>query len=149
MIKPNLGEFEELVGKKLSTLAQIIFEAKKFLKFCPMICISSVKKGVLLVTQNANYLAEGPHVIAKSSVGAGDSLVGGMTAGMLSEGFHYEMFFDNRGRTAPNNIKNSSWHTILSLGMGAALATISEHGTTLGNRNSILRYAKKIRISEV
>jgi len=149
MIKPNLSEFEEFIEKKPRDLGQIICEARKLLNFCPIICISSVNKGVLLVTENANYLAQGPQITAKSSVGAGDSLVGGMTAGMLNEGFSYEMFFDSQGRTTPQKIKHDSWHAILRLGMGAALATICQRGTELGSKTSISKYAKKIRIKEV
>ncbi len=149
MIKPNLFEFEQLEAKKLSRIPEIIMEAKKLLKFCPIICISSVNNGVLLVTNDESYFAKGPHVIAKSSVGAGDSMVGAMAAGFLQNHFSYEMFFDNQRKAFPKATKPDAWKSILSLGMGAALATISLPGTSLGKKQEILKYAKQIKVKKI
>lgn len=152
MIKPNLFEFEQLVGKNLKTIAQIVSEAQKFLKHCPLICISSVQKGVLLVTKTSSYFSEGPPVQAKSSVGAGDSLVGGMAAGMLNEGLSYETFFGrdvHDAKRAVGAVPLESWQAILNLGVGSAMATVTHPGTELGSREEILKYAKKVRVTKI
>lgn len=149
MIKPNLFEFEELVEKKLNNISEIISEAKMFLNFCPVICISSVDNGVLLVTRDGTYFGKGPRIAVKSSVGAGDSLVGAIAAGLLHEHLSYEMFFDKNQKLSSSLIKSDVWKSILSLGVGAALATISLPGTSLGKRDEILNFSKKVHFKKI
>lgn len=144
MIKPNLFEFEELVGKKLKSIPQIVEAAQKLLKNCPIICISSVKKGSLLITKNVVLYATGPRVKVKSTVGAGDSMVGAIAAGLLKNNFSYDDFYNLKAAQVLDRQKH--WEEILKLGMGAALATITLPGTALGQKKDILKYAKKIKV---
>jgi len=147
MIKPNLHEFEELVGKKLQAIPQIIAEAQKLLKNCPIICISSVNKGSLLVTNEAVLFATGPKVRVKSTVGAGDSMVGAIAAGLLKNKFTYDEFYNLKAQKPSNREKQ--WEEILKQGMGAALATISLPGTALGKKKEILKFSKKIKVRSI
>ncbi len=144
MIKPNLLEFEQLVGKTRMNLPQIRREAEALLRFCPAIFISSVNDGVLLVTKKASFFASGPRVQAKSSVGAGDSMVGAIVAGMVDAGFSYSTFFGDDGDESLE--ANKSWPAILSLGLGAAIATIKRSGSELGTAADILHYARKVKV---
>ncbi|MEZ4816207.1 MAG: hypothetical protein R3A80_13560 [Bdellovibrionota bacterium] len=54
------------------------------------------------------------------------------------------MFFGNQKK----EIKDKTWESILSLGMGAALATISLAGTNLGKKAAILKYSKQIQLKD-
>lgn len=144
MIKPNLSEFEELVGKKLTKIPQIVSAARSFLKNCPIICISSVERGSLLVTRGATFYAKSPKVKVISTVGAGDSMVGAMAAEMIQQKLSYDLLFNDIG-----NISPSVWKSIISLGMGAALATITLPGTCIGKRREILMYSKKIQVKQL
>ncbi len=147
MIKPNLFEFQELVGKQLSSIPQIIKAAQKLLKKSPIICISSVNKGSLLITSDKVLFASGPRVPVKSTVGAGDSMVGAIAAGLVSHNFEYDYFYNSKAKKTNDRVKD--WEEILKTGMGAALATITLPGTALGQKREILKYSKKIKIKAI
>jgi 1-phosphofructokinase family hexose kinase len=149
MIKPNLHEFEAFVGKKLRDIPAIVLEAEKLLRYSPLVCISSVERGVLLVTRSGVYFASGPKVTAKSSVGAGDSLVGGVVAGILASSLSYDHFFPGRTHSNRRNSLEANLPGILKLGLGAALATITQTGTHLGSRRDIVKYSKQVKVRQL
>lgn len=144
MIKPNLAEFEELTGRKLRQIPEIVSAVQPFLKQCPVICISSVQDGTLLFVRGAIFFATGPKVSIKSTVGAGDSMVGAMAAEMINQKLSYDLLFDESA-----NIPPKVWKAVLALGMGAALATIALPGTCIGKKQEIQLYANKIRVRQL
>jgi len=83
LIKPNLGEFQKLIGKELKDEDQIKKEALKLVKdkLCRAIIISIGAGGALLVSDNKSEFMRPPTVPIKSKVGAGDSMVAVMTPG--------------------------------------------------------------------
>lgn len=96
LIKPNLGEFQELVGRELQDEAEIKEEALKFIKdqSCQAIVISIGAGGALLVHQNKAEFKRPPTVPIRSKVGAGDSMVAGLVLSLargdsLENSFHY------------------------------------------------------------
>ena len=86
LIKPNLTEFQALTGTKASSLKAVLKLAKKFTHQIPLICVSSVEGGALLVTPHASWFGRIPRIKVKSTVGAGDSMVGAMSAYLWKEG---------------------------------------------------------------
>jgi 6-phosphofructokinase 2 len=80
LIKPNLDEFCFLAGKKelqpieIKNLAQEMIASRK----CEIIVISLGAKGALLFTNEQSISFTPPIVNVKSTVGAGDSMVGGI-----------------------------------------------------------------------
>lgn len=76
IIKPNIHELEEIAGKKLDVLDDVIIECKKLLDMgAKRVLLSMGEKGAILVTSTESYLAKAPTVTVKSTVGAGDSMV--------------------------------------------------------------------------
>ena len=80
LIKPNVREFRELVGKDISEEAQIKAEAQKMIKSvqCEVLVISLGVAGALMVSEeNVDHILP-PTVPIVSKVGAGDSMVAGI-----------------------------------------------------------------------
>jgi 6-phosphofructokinase 2 len=87
LLKPSLRELCILVGKKELQQAEIKDIAREIIARgkCDVIVVSMGEKGAMLVTKNASEIISPPTVIRKSTVGAGDSMVGGIVF-FLSEG---------------------------------------------------------------
>ena len=80
LIKPNLEELAFLSGKKELQSNEIKNIAKEMIASgkCENIVVSMGGKGALLFTANAAFSFTPPKVTVKSTVGAGDSMVGGI-----------------------------------------------------------------------
>lgn len=80
LIKPNVREFRELIGKKDTEEAQIKSEAQKLVKNgrCEVLVISLGAAGALVVTEAFTEHILPPTVPIVSKVGAGDSMVAGI-----------------------------------------------------------------------
>ncbi len=138
LIKPNLIEFQELVGKKTESVASIVREAKVFAQGVDLICISSVKGGALLLSQDAGWFGTPPKIKIRSTVGAGDSMVAGILAELLNQQLSAKPFnYDQIGAK------------LLRSGLAYAAATLSTEGTGLGHVHMIKRFYPKIRIHPV
>lgn len=129
LIKPNLIEFQELIGKKVKTISAVKKQAHSLLNQVPYICISSVEGGALLVTKEGAWFGRIPKVKIRSTVGAGDSMVGAMVAQIA------------QGKTLPENM--------LRWGLAAAAATLSKMGTTLGSAKDIHRLYQQTVVTKV
>lgn len=84
LIKPNVREFRELVGSEVAEESQINTEARKMIKQgrCEVLVISLGAAGVLLVSKDIVEHIQPPTVPVISKVGAGDSMVAGITLGL-------------------------------------------------------------------
>jgi 6-phosphofructokinase 2 len=84
LIKPSLGELEELIGRKLpepddqERAVRALIESGA----AEMIALTLGRDGALLATRNGLRRLEGVKVKAKSAVGAGDSFLAAMTFGL-------------------------------------------------------------------
>lgn len=80
LIKPNMGEFKDLIGKELKEDTEIKEEAKQLIKdrCCQVVVISLGAGGALFVTEKTSKFMRPPTVPIKSKVGAGDSMVAGI-----------------------------------------------------------------------
>ncbi len=85
LIKPNIHEFGRLVEKNVRDVDEIIKSIDPYLAFAPYIVVSMGAKGAVAVSRDERYQAVPPKVNVKSSIGAGDALLGGLVYG-LSEG---------------------------------------------------------------
>lgn len=129
-IKPNLAEFQLLVGKKVDSINGVVRAARSLLDYVPVICVSSVKGGALLMDKNEIWFGKIPSVRIRSTVGAGDSMVGAMAS----------MWDIN---------PSASVEELLRLGLSASCATLTEPGLTLGSRKSILKYQSQIKLKKL
>jgi 1-phosphofructokinase len=83
LIKPNLAELAELVGRRLATVDDVVAAADEVRALGPRTVIVSLgDHGAVLVDGGQPQLAVPPKVAARSDVGAGDTLL----AGFLSAG---------------------------------------------------------------
>lgn len=88
VIKPNLMELQELLGRSLSSEAEIIAAARDLIQQgLQTVVISMGADGALFVTAQSAVHAQPPAVEIKSTVGAGDAMVSGTVVGML-RGYH-------------------------------------------------------------
>ena len=116
-IKPNLTEFQLLTHSSVKSIKAVKKAAEKLLIKVPRICISSVEGGALLVTKENTYFGRIPKVKIRSTVGAGDSMVGAICAQLYK--------------------KNVSNEDLLRWGLAASASTLSQVGTKLGNAKDI------------
>ena len=83
MIKPNIDELSELVGKPLDGIKQILESARSLLnEQTQCVVVSMGAEGAMFVRKDEALIARPPLVDVKSTVGAGDAMVAGMVAGM-------------------------------------------------------------------
>ena len=85
LIKPNIHEFGRLVEKNVRDIDEVIENVDPYLAFVQYIVVSMGARGAVAFSEDEKYHAVPPKVNVKSSIGAGDALVGGLVYG-LSEG---------------------------------------------------------------
>ncbi len=83
LIKPNHYELEELAGRPIDGL-EAVAEAARALQRQGVgrVCVSLGAQGVVFTDADNSYHATSPHVTVRSTVGAGDSLLAGLVAGL-------------------------------------------------------------------
>jgi len=80
MIKPNVGELAKLIGVERLEMEEVNKAAKQIIAKggAEIVVVSLGPQGAVLVTQNQTEFVPAPNVVKKSTVGAGDSMVGAM-----------------------------------------------------------------------
>ena len=80
LIKPNVGELAKLIGVERLEMEEVKEAAKKIIAQggAEMVAVSLGPQGAVLVTKDEYEYVPAPNVAKKSTVGAGDSMVGGM-----------------------------------------------------------------------
>ena len=80
LIKPNVGELAKLVGVERLEMEEVNEAAKKIIAKggAEIVAVSLGPQGAVLVTKDHYEYVPAPNVAKKSTVGAGDSMVGGM-----------------------------------------------------------------------
>ena len=118
MIKPNLKElfdmagYGEIIPGKYPEIARKLIDEGK----TEMIVISKGSQGASLVTKEEHYSVVPPATECKSTVGAGDSMVGGIVLG-LSQGVGLEK--------------------ALQLGVATGTAATMNEGTSLCKKENV------------
>ncbi|WP_417939153.1 1-phosphofructokinase family hexose kinase [Flavobacterium sp. RS13.1] len=80
LIKPNVGELAKLVGVERLETEEVDEAAKEIIAKggAEIVVVSLGPQGAVLVTKDQCEFVPAPNVVKKSTVGAGDSMVGGM-----------------------------------------------------------------------
>jgi 6-phosphofructokinase 2 len=125
LIKPSLGELEDLIGRKLPTPQDQDAAVRDLIASgaAEIIALTLGRDGALLATRDTLRRIEGVKVTPKSAVGAGDSFLGAMTLG-LAQGRPVEEAF--------------------TLGMAAGTAAVLTAGTELCRRADVERLYEQI-----
>lgn len=80
LIKPNIGELAKLIGAERLEHNEVELAAKKLIEkgSAEVVVVSLGAEGAILVTKDRTEFVKAPKVEKKSTVGAGDSMVGAM-----------------------------------------------------------------------
>ncbi|QIZ09302.1 hexose kinase [Priestia megaterium] len=128
MIKPNISEFEQLIGKPCNSEEDLIKELKDFPFPIPYIMVTLGDQGAIIKHEEHLYRIIVPKIKAINPVGSGDATVAGFAAG-LTYGIQNQQLF---------------LHSTL---MG--LLNAMEKKTGMVNPSLISNYEKKINIYQL
>ena len=80
LIKPNVGELAKLIGVERLEMGEVVHAAQKLIEkgSAEIVVVSLGPQGAILVTATQTEFVPAPNVVKKSTVGAGDSMVGAM-----------------------------------------------------------------------
>jgi 1-phosphofructokinase len=127
VIKPNIHELSELVGRDLKGLDEMLVAAREINKSgVEIVLVSMGAKGILLVANGQEYHAVPPAVDVKSTVGAGDSSVAGFISGLA------------RGKDL---------NECLTYAVAAGTATTLSQGTALAQNEDFQRILKQVKLN--
>jgi 6-phosphofructokinase 2 len=85
IIKPNIHEMSELVGRELNDIDEVAQGARDVNKMgVDIVLVSMGARGILLVSGDEEYLAVPPEVKVSNTIGAGDSSVAGFVFGLAN-----------------------------------------------------------------
>jgi len=128
LLKPNLGELSSLMGVEKINTDDIETVAKKVIGkgHCTVIVVSIGEKGAILVTKKETHQVSPPHVKRKSTVGAGDSMVGGMVLALSQK---------------------RSFKEVLQYGVACGTAATMNPGTELCRKEDVDKLIELIRSS--
>ena len=86
LIKPNRYELEMLCGRSLPTLEAVAEEARRLQRGgVTHVCVSLGGEGAIMVGPEKAYHATAPQVQVRSTVGAGDALLGGLVVAFAQD----------------------------------------------------------------
>lgn len=130
LVKPSLGEMEQLAGRPLPDEAQIIDAARAVVAAggAQTVAVSLGHRGAVLVEAGRALVLPAIPVEIRSAVGAGDSFVAGMVFG-LAQGWDAEQAF--------------------RFGMAAGTAAVLTPGTDLCHRADVERMAALVGIASL
>ena len=112
LIKPNIGELCKMLGEEWLDKEEVPNAAQQAIRdgYAELIAISMGPLGAWIVSKNEKHFATAPDVPKRSTVGAGDSMVAGMSY-MLKQ--------------------NRSLKEVISFGVACGSAATMNHGTQL------------------
>lgn len=129
LIKPNHHELAATVGRELHTMADIRDAAQSFVdRGVRHVVVSLGKDGALYVGEEGCFYAPEIPVEVKSTVGAGDALVGGLLYGLAKHGSMREGF---------------------RAGAAAGTASVMTEGTQLIIPDDFMRLLPQVQIQEL
>jgi 1-phosphofructokinase family hexose kinase len=147
LIKPNLVEFQELTGSKVRSIAEVVKKARELTIHVPLICVSSVEGGALLVSADGAWFGRIPKVKINSVVGAGDSMVGAIAVQLGKQIETQRPVGTRRWTTA--HLASGQAGEWLRWGLAAACASLSHRGTDLGTAAEIKKYYKLTKVRRI
>lgn len=127
LVKPNLSELAFLCGKKELNEHEAVKAAGKLVEEgqAAVVVVSMDARGAILVSPTGTYRAVPPVIKPKSSVGAGDSMVGGLVHSL------------NLGLDLPHALR---------VGVACGTAAIMNPGTTLCNPQDVATIQHQVQL---
>lgn len=126
LIKPNIGELAKFIGVKRLELKEVEQAAKDLIAkgSAEIVVVSLGADGAILVTKNETHLVKAPKVEKKSTVGAGDSMVGGMVWALS---------------------QNKTLKEVIQLGVCCGTAATMNEGTQLFKKEDVEKLFKELQ----
>jgi 6-phosphofructokinase 2 len=126
LIKPNLREFSELIGKPVNDQYQIIREAERIIEqeLVSVIIVSMGQAGTIFVSSEKSGHIQTPFVPINSRIGAGDSMLAAVTLKLAL------------GESLDNAIR---------YGVAAGTAAVKTPGTELCRKEDVERLYEKLK----
>jgi 1-phosphofructokinase family hexose kinase len=140
--KPNLVEFQTAIGRRVSSIGSILKAARPLTRRIPWLCISSVEGGALLVSRHRAWFGNTPKIKIRTTVGAGDAMVGAMTY------FAWKQLHSTSSTLAQEDSPEFGAN-LLRWGLASACATLSVPGTCSGSAKAIRSYLSRISIQAI
>ncbi|HEY8470661.1 MAG TPA: 1-phosphofructokinase [Longimicrobiales bacterium] len=129
VVKPNLSEAEELLGRALPDLEAVVAGAREIAsRGIRAVIISMGKAGSVCVEGERAWHIIPPEVERRSTVGSGDSFIAGVAIALA------------RGDDLVDGLR---------LGTAAGAATATTSGTALGDADEIARLLPRVHIEEI
>jgi 6-phosphofructokinase 2 len=129
MIKPNVHELRRLIGRDFESTIDMIGCARSLLQDeLEVVVVSAGAKGVYVVLEDGGFHATTPDVPVKNSVGAGDSLIGGI------------VFELDRGGSLEDAIR---------LGVACGTATAMSEGSAQGTKEDVEKILPLVGIQKL
>ena len=129
LIKPNLRELETTLGIELRTIRAIRDAALLFIRLgVEHAVVSMGEMGAMYVSEKKTLFAPALRIEAKSTVGAGDAMIGGMLTG-------YE--------------KTGDMAKAFRYGIAAGAASVMTEGTQLIVRSDFEKLLAQVKVQEV
>jgi len=129
LIKPNLPEMQTIMRKELRTLREIRDAAMFLIDYgAQNVVVSMGKTGAVFVNERKTLFAPALRVEARSTVGAGDAMVGGILTGLM------------RGANLTEAFK---------FGVAAGAASVMTDGTQLVRKTDFDALLPKVTVQEV
>lgn len=130
LIKPNIHELQDVLGCSLNGQAQVKAAARELIRRgAGNVLVSMGGDGAMLVTPEKAYAAPSIPVRVASTVGAGDSMVGGVLRGLEASG--------------GDMVEALRW------GVAAATSSVMTEGTQLVRAADVTSLIDQVKIQEV
>ncbi|MGN0764377.1 MAG: 1-phosphofructokinase family hexose kinase, partial [Aristaeellaceae bacterium] len=130
LVKPNIHELEAALGERLSARVEVVRGARKLLALgAQNALISMGGDGAVMVTPEGAWYAPPVPVEVKSTVGAGDAMVGGVLVGLAER---------------PGDMRHA-----LRWGAAAGAASVMTEGTQLIRPEDVRPLLERVQIQEV
>lgn len=126
LIKPNIGELAKLIRVERLELPEVEKAAKKLIEnnSAEIVVVSLGAEGAILVSKKETHFVKAPTVEKRSTVGAGDSMVGGMVWALS---------------------QNKSLKEVIQIGVCCGTAATMNEGTQLFNVEDVKILLKVIQ----
>lgn len=129
VIKPNVHEFERLIGSPVKGMEEMIEGAQELLASgLKVVLISMGAEGLLGIREGEVYHAIPPQLEVVSAVGAGDATLAGFVLGVT---------------------KGMSFEESLQLATAAGAAVVLTPGTELCHREDVERIIREVKVNRV
>ena len=126
LVKPNIGELAKLIGVDRLELLDVEKAAKTLIEkgSAEIIVVSLGAEGAILITKDTTEFVAAPKVEKKSTVGAGDSMVGGMVWALS---------------------QNKTLKEVIHMGVSCGTAATMNEGTQLFKVEDVMRLFNSLK----